>query len=571
MSKILARWIEPAIAGKGVAQNGSTFALEVKVTALSGLGFSGNGPTDTLQVQTDNSSIAFDGSGNIIIKDAGVSTAKLADASVTGAKIGSATITGANIAATTIANGNIVDATITGGKIASATITGGNIASATITGGNVASATITGTNLAAATIAPSNLDLTQTYDIIVPASPSSANSATSKTYVDALVNGVTWKTSSRLATTGALPSNTYANGTSGVGATLTATTNGALTVDSVLAATNDRILVKNEGSAVNNGIYIVTNPGSGGAPYVLTRAADYNTPSETVAGTATFVQEGTVNADMGFVQITSGTIVLGTSSLVFTQFTGLGQVTAGAGLTSSGNTISAALTPVGSGFQGLAFSGVTSGTLQVALDSNKGIGFDANGNLVTKIDTTTGLSFSGGNIAVVVDTTAGLAFAGNKIVATVDGTTIHFNGSGQISIPANGVGPTQLDKTGTYDFATAGGVIHVTTQAASDNSTLAASTAFVQGAISASTGTMKVEYLTLSGADITNKYIDLAFAPVTAINTLVDIIGAGAQMYTSDFTVINNGLGSVKRLNWNSLGMDGTLVSGSMLRVVYWH
>jgi hypothetical protein len=71
------------------------------------------------------------------------------------------------------------------------------------------------------------------------------------------------------ATTTALPNTpTYNNGTSGVGATLTAGANAALTVDGVAVSLNDRVLVKNQASAFQNGIYAVTATGSASAPWV---------------------------------------------------------------------------------------------------------------------------------------------------------------------------------------------------------------------------------------------------------------------------------------------------------------
>ena len=54
-----------------------------------------------------------------------------------------------------------------------------------------------------------------------------------------------------------------------------------------------------------------------------------------------FVDQGTVNADNGFVCSTNkGSAVVGTNNLAFTQFSGAGQITAGDGLDKSGNTLS---------------------------------------------------------------------------------------------------------------------------------------------------------------------------------------------------------------------------------------
>lgn len=169
--------------------------------------------------------------------------------------------------------------------------------------------------------------------------PSGAQDAATKSYVDALVNGAEWKQQSRLATTAALPSNNYSNGASGVGATLTGVAFGALTIDGVTPTVGDRVLVKNEATPANNGIYTVTTVGAIATLYVLTRATDYNQAAEVSAGTATFVTEGTANADTAWVQTTTGTITMGSTSLVFVQF-GSG----GGGVTSINKTGSTALT-----------------------------------------------------------------------------------------------------------------------------------------------------------------------------------------------------------------------------------
>lgn len=122
----------------------------------------------------------------------------------------------------------------------------------------------------------------------------------------------------RLATAAALAANTYANGTAGVGATLTANANGALTVDGVLTLVADRILIKDEVSQLKNGIYTVTQVGSGGTPYILTRATDFDVVGEMLANSNTLVNLGTVNTGARYNLQTSVTTI-GTSPVVFFQ------------------------------------------------------------------------------------------------------------------------------------------------------------------------------------------------------------------------------------------------------------
>jgi hypothetical protein len=157
--------------------------------------------------------------------------------------------------------------------------------------------------------------------------------------VTAAVQGLAIKPSVQAATTAALPANTYSNGASGVGATLTAVLPGVLVVDGITVALGNRILVQNEVAAANNGIYVVTTLGTVSVAYILTRATDMNQAAE-VPGAFTFVEAGTVNAGAGFTVAGAGPYVIGTTAINWTQFSGAGEVTAGSGLTKTGNTLS---------------------------------------------------------------------------------------------------------------------------------------------------------------------------------------------------------------------------------------
>ena len=163
-----------------------------------------------------------------------------------------------------------------------------------------------------------------------------ASSLVNKTYVDSVANGLDVKKSVRVATTANL-SATYNNSNG----TLTATANGAISVDGVTLSTNDRVLVKDQTDAVENGFYLVTNTGGASAAFVLTRTPDANDADELTGGAFTFVEEGTNNADNGYVAVHNGTPTIGTDDIEFEQFSGAGQIDAGNGLTKSGNTIDA--------------------------------------------------------------------------------------------------------------------------------------------------------------------------------------------------------------------------------------
>lgn len=175
--------------------------------------------------------------------------------------------------------------------------------------------------------------------------PASGQDAATKAYVDNLINGLTWKAASRLATTAALPANTYNNGASGVGATLTEVGVGALTIDGSSAVVGNRVLIKNEVTAANNGIYSVTVAGSGIAAYVLTRTADFDQSADISEGDTVFIEEGTANTSTAWSLTTSGTVTVGTTALNFAQVSGPGSLIAGTGISISGSTISL-ITPV---------------------------------------------------------------------------------------------------------------------------------------------------------------------------------------------------------------------------------
>ena len=122
------------------------------------------------------------------------------------------------------------------------------------------------------------------------------NSLATKEYVDSIAQSLDVKASVVAATTGNLPG-TYSNGAG----TITASSNGAIGIDGQNLSLNDRLLVKNQSNAFENGIYTVTTVGSGSAPFVITRSTDTDTAAEITGGTFVFVEQGSVNADNGFV------------------------------------------------------------------------------------------------------------------------------------------------------------------------------------------------------------------------------------------------------------------------------
>jgi len=162
--------------------------------------------------------------------------------------------------------------------------------------------------------------------------PSSDQDAATKAYVDSVANGLDVKDSVRYAST-ANVAGTYNNGAG----TITAGSNGAFSIDGQTPSAGNRILLKDQSSAVQNGIYTVTTVGDGSTAYVLTRGPDADTAAELTGGTFFFVEEGSTNADNGYVATHNGTPTLGSTDITFAQFSGAGQISAGAALSKTGN------------------------------------------------------------------------------------------------------------------------------------------------------------------------------------------------------------------------------------------
>ena len=242
------------------------------------------------------------------------------------------------------------------------------------------------------------------------ADPTDPQDAATKAYVDAARSGMDVKESVRAATT--------ANGNIS-----TAFANGA-EIDGVTLATGNRILVKNQSTGSENGIYTVN---ASGAP---TRATDANTSAKVTAGMFTFISEGTVNGNAGFVLTTDDAITLDTTALTFTQFSGAGQIIAGNGISKSGNTLSvladgSTLTVGASGVK-VSTSGITSTELASNSVTSTAMA-DASVELDTATVTGTLPVAKGGTGGTTAATArAGINAAGKYSVAIGDGAATTY-------------------------------------------------------------------------------------------------------------------------------------------------
>jgi hypothetical protein len=145
------------------------------------------------------------------------------------------------------------------------------------------------------------------------ADPTAAQDSATKNYVDTIAQGLDAKASVKAASTANL------------------TQSGTQTVDGIALVAGDRVLCKDQTTTANNGIWLV-------ASGAWTRATDMDAWAE-VPSAFTWVEQGTVNADTGWVCTADQGGTLGTTAITWTQFSGAAQLTAGAGLTKTGNTI----------------------------------------------------------------------------------------------------------------------------------------------------------------------------------------------------------------------------------------
>jgi hypothetical protein len=177
--------------------------------------------------------------------------------------------------------------------------------------------------------------------------PTGPSSPATKSYVDAVALGLQVKPAVEVVVTspGTLGAFTYNNGTAGVGATLTASANGAfppvdgVTLTSTVTGQNG-VLIAFTGGDLRNGRYVLTQVGDGSNPWVLTRCGLCDEASE-IPGSYTFVKRGTVYAGSGWVQTVTNpvTFTVGTDPVFVTQFSGAGALVAGTGINITGNVI----------------------------------------------------------------------------------------------------------------------------------------------------------------------------------------------------------------------------------------
>ena len=420
---------------------------------------------------TDTSSVAFSAGGTV----AYVANKLSVFASTTSAELAGVISDETGTGVLVFSNSpTLVTPTLGAALATSITATSGNMTVNAAAGNNSVNLVPTGTG----TVDVANKRITSV------AEPTQSSDAATKNYVDAVKTGLDVKDSVRTTTTANLTA-TYSNGTSGVGATLTNSgTQAALTIDSIVLTTNDRVLVKDQTTGLQNGFYVVTNAGSVSTNWVLTRSLDADQNTEITPGAFTFVEEGTVGNDNGYVCTNTGSITIGTTPITFVQFSGAGSVIAGDGLTKNGNTldvvgtagritISADAVDISSSYVGQAtittLGTIATGTWQGSVVAGQygGTGVANTGKTITV----------GGNFATSgAHTTTLTTTANTTLTLPVTGTLATLAGSETLSnktITGSSIGSASPSTAAFTTLAASGAVTFTSTTDASNLTTAA--------------------------------------------------------------------------------------------------
>jgi len=294
--------------------------------------------------------------------------------------------------------------------------------------------------------APTSSFSMNSQKIVSVLDPTLAQDAATKAYVDNVTSGINTHAPVVAASTANI-SGTYTNGTSdqsggtGIGATFTASANGAISLDSVSPTIGQRVLIKNQTDQKQNGVYTVTTVGTAGTPFVLTRAtdSDNSTANQVRAGDFVYVNSDpatTSNGGQGWVMNTvgtgtGGTIVIGTNNLNWVQFTGVSDTTAGGGLTRSGNIIA-----VGAG------TGITVNANDVAVNTlvvptisgSNTVTLTTSGTTALTLPTSGTVATTSNNLGAFSTSTSAAIGVGTIELGAASDTTIARASAGVISV-----------------------------------------------------------------------------------------------------------------------------------------
>jgi hypothetical protein len=307
------------------------------------------------------------------------------------------------------------------------TLTNKTISGSSNTLSNIANSSLTNSSLTVGTTAISlgatSLTLGGLTSVAVTQDPTSALQLATKQYVDAVVQGLDPKASCVAATTANI------------------TLSGAQTIDGIALVAGDRCLVKNQTAPADNGIYVVASSS-------WTRALDMDIWAE-VPGAFTFIEQGTTQADTGWVCTSNAGGTIGTTAITWAQFAGVGNYTAGTGLTLTGTQFSITNTAVTAAAYG---SATQVGTFTVNAQGQ--LTLAGNTTVTPAVGSITGLG-SGVATALAVNTGSAGAFVvnGGALGTPSSGTVTNLTGTASINI--NGTVGATTANTGAFTTVTA--------------------------------------------------------------------------------------------------------------------
>jgi filamentous hemagglutinin len=328
--------------GTGTFGNISTAGAITATGNITGNYFFGNGSQltgiDTSLIKNGTSNVRIlTANGNISMDVAGTSNVVVV------------TQTGIDItgAVTSTGTANVGNVTTTGFVSATGNVTGGNVNTGSLFSSGQLTITANTSGVVFSTTGNVNVSNVHINNL---ADPVQAQDAASKSYVDAVAEGLVIDAPAEAATPNTLANIsvgtiTYNNGNAGVGATLV-TTGTYTNIDGVnIATVGTRILVKDEANLAHNGIYTYANATA------LIRATDYDQPSEITGHDFVFVQSGNIYAGTGWVNIDAVTTV-GTDPIEWIQFSGAGTVQAGNGIAVNGTQVNVLTDGITTGING---------------------------------------------------------------------------------------------------------------------------------------------------------------------------------------------------------------------------
>lgn len=291
---------------------------------------SNNTLTNIANASLTNSSVTYNGV-TVALGASGTITATATNALTIGTGLTGTSYNGST--AVTIA----IDSTVVT-LTSTQTLTNKTISGASNTLTNIGNASLTNSSVTVGTTAislgASSLTLGGLTSVAVTQDPTTALQLATKQYVDSVAQGLDPKASCVAATTANI------------------TLSGTQTIDGVALIAGDRCLVKDQTTQANNGIYLV-------AAGAWTRATDMDTWAE-VPGAFTFIEQGTLYADTGWVCTSNAGGTIGVTAITWVQFAGVGSYTAGTGLTLTGTQFSLTA-PVTAVLGGTGYTSYTTG------------------------------------------------------------------------------------------------------------------------------------------------------------------------------------------------------------------